>query len=131
MSNCAFSDQPSEPPTLRVKMMASRFASEPMGYSLGYKHPNSANKKGTRIAASPFRSFSSGGRIRTSDLRVMSPTSYQAALPRDRIVKTRNSISTAQGVKVNAPSLNFTLACSSSTEHETRLLHQCLYQVFN
>ena len=27
--------------------------------------------------------FNSGGRIRTSDLRVMSPTSYQAALPRD------------------------------------------------
>ena len=25
----------------------------------------------------------SGGRIRTSDLRVMSPTSYQTALPRD------------------------------------------------
>ena len=30
-----------------------------------------------------FHSLSSGGRIRTSDLRVMSPTSYQAALPRD------------------------------------------------
>ena len=30
------------------------------------------------------RPKSSGGRIRTSDLRVMSPTSYQAALPRDR-----------------------------------------------
>ena len=27
--------------------------------------------------------INSGGRIRTSDLRVMSPTSYQAALPRD------------------------------------------------
>src|ERR1043166_3643208 len=31
----------------------------------------------------PFAFGSSGGRIRTSDLRVMSPTSYQAALPRD------------------------------------------------
>src|SRR5205823_8675439 len=30
-----------------------------------------------------FNDFYSGGRIRTSDLRVMSPTSYQAALPRD------------------------------------------------
>jgi hypothetical protein len=29
--------------------------------------------------------FNSGGRIRTSDLRVMSPTSYQAALPRDLV----------------------------------------------
>jgi hypothetical protein len=30
------------------------------------------NKKGTRVIASPFRIKSSGGRIRTSDLRVMS-----------------------------------------------------------
>src|SRR5688572_28227247 len=30
-----------------------------------------------------FNDLYSGGRIRTSDLRVMSPTSYQAALPRD------------------------------------------------
>jgi hypothetical protein len=29
------------------------------------------------------RPFNSGGWIRTSDLRVMSPTSYQAALPRN------------------------------------------------
>ena len=32
-----------------------------------------------------FNDFYSGGRIRTSDLRVMSPTSYQAALPRDLV----------------------------------------------
>ena len=43
-----------------------------------------AKEKGTRIAASPFVIWNSGGRIRTSDLRVMSPTSYQAALPRDQ-----------------------------------------------
>ena len=36
------------------------------------------------MAASPFPMSSSGGRIRTSDLRVMSPTSYQTALPRDQ-----------------------------------------------
>ena len=30
-------------------------------------------------------SSNSGGRIRTYDLRVMSPTSYQAALPRSRL----------------------------------------------
>src|SRR6266699_2931462 len=41
-------------------------------------------RKRTCINASPFSAISSGGRIRTSDLRVMSPTSYQAALPRDR-----------------------------------------------
>ena len=28
----------------------------------------------------------SGGRIRTSDLRVMGPTSYQTALPRDQFI---------------------------------------------
>ena len=31
-------------------------------------------------------SCSSGGRIRTYDLRVMSPTSYQTAPPRDQIL---------------------------------------------
>jgi hypothetical protein len=30
-------------------------------------------------------SFGSGGRIRTCDLRVMSPTSYRTALPRNKI----------------------------------------------
>ena len=53
-------------------------------YSFVYRRPFWANKKGTRIAASPFIISSSGGRIRTSDLRVMSPTSYQTALPRDQ-----------------------------------------------
>src|SRR5436309_13667849 len=57
-----------------------------MGYSLGYKLAFRRNKKGTRICCkSPFGSSNSGGRIRTSDLRVMSPTSYQAALPRDLV----------------------------------------------
>jgi hypothetical protein len=43
---------------------------------------SSVNRRGT-ISRDPFSS--SGGRIRTSDLRVMSPTSYQAALPRDLV----------------------------------------------
>ena len=34
-----------------------------------------------------FTSFNSGGRIRTCDLRVMSPTSYQTAPPRNRTEK--------------------------------------------
>ncbi len=51
-------------------------------YSFVYKLTLFANKKGTRVAASPLVIESSGGWIRTSDLRVMSPTSYQAALPR-------------------------------------------------
>ena len=33
--------------------------------------------------------FNSGGGIRTPDLRVMSPTSYQAALPRDKFANIR------------------------------------------
>src|SRR5438045_7614970 len=55
----------------------------PVMYKVMYKPAGWRKKKGTRIAASPFQIASSGGRIRTSDLRVMSPTSYQAALPRD------------------------------------------------
>ena len=44
-------------------------------------------KKWDRPKCLSLREFhTSGGRIRTSDLRVMSPTSYLAALPRDRIV---------------------------------------------
>jgi hypothetical protein len=52
-------------------------------YSFVYTGPKTGKEKGTRDAASPLSIGSSGGRIRTSDLRVMSPTSYQAALPRD------------------------------------------------
>src|SRR5438552_589832 len=51
-----------------------------------------AKKRRTRVAASPCRIESSGGRIRTSDLRVMSPTSYQAALPRDLVTPNDTSI---------------------------------------
>src|SRR5271170_978122 len=53
-------------------------------YSFVYTGPKMGKEKGTRDVASPLSIGSSGGRIRTSDLRVMSPTSYQAALPRDR-----------------------------------------------
>ncbi len=52
-------------------------------YSFVYTGPKTGKEKGTRDVASPLFIGSSGGRIRTSDLRVMSPTSYQAALPRD------------------------------------------------
>jgi protein FrlC len=55
-------------------------------YSFVYTGPKMGKRKGTRDVASPLSIGSSGGRIRTSDLRVMSPTSYQAALPRDHIV---------------------------------------------
>jgi hypothetical protein len=40
-------------------------------------------KKDSRFNAGPLFASNSGGRIRTSDLRVMGPTSYQTALPRD------------------------------------------------
>ena len=48
----------------------------------------SASCVNRRVAISRNRCSSSGGRIRTSDLRVMSPTSYQAALPRDQLVSS-------------------------------------------
>ena len=46
----------------------------------------SASCVNLRVAISRNRCPSSGGRIRTSDLRVMSPTSYQAAPPREAII---------------------------------------------
>jgi hypothetical protein len=59
------------------------FASAAVGYKVGYNSALLAKEKGPALHASPCSFGSSGGRIRTSDLRVMSPTSYQAALPRD------------------------------------------------
>ena len=44
----------------------------PYGAVYGAAGPFLAKEKGTRIAASPFVIWNSGGRIRTSDLRVMS-----------------------------------------------------------
>gem|GEM_PF-5694319 len=44
-------------------------------------------KKGLRYASQPLGNFfGSGGRIRTTDLRVMSPTSYLTAPPRGRSI---------------------------------------------
>ena len=62
------------------EVLTPHFSSEIAGRSsccsgIGMKK---ASRKGLA-----FNAFNSGGRIRTSDLRVMSPTSYQAALPRD------------------------------------------------
>ncbi len=48
-------------------------------------------KKGLELSPGP----NSGGRIRTCDLRVMGPTSYQTALPRDRSVTEYNSTKNA------------------------------------
>ena len=42
----------------------------------------SGKQKGIHLAVNPFDCFGCGERIRTSDLRVMSPTSYQTAPPR-------------------------------------------------
>jgi hypothetical protein len=42
------------------------------GYKVGYKTAISPKDKGLALHASPFSFGSSGGRIRTSDLRVMS-----------------------------------------------------------
>src|SRR5580658_4399677 len=70
-------------------------------YSFVYTGPKTGKEKGTRDVASPLSIGSSGGRIRTSDLRVMSPTSYQAALPRDHYLL--NSRCPAGGVKLGPP----------------------------
>jgi hypothetical protein len=42
-------------------------------------------KKDLEVILSPLILFSSGGWIRTTDLWVMSPTSYQTAPPRDQL----------------------------------------------
>src|SRR4051812_15969379 len=73
-------------------------------------------KKGTRIAASPFQFGSSGGGIRTSDLRVMSPTSYQAALPRDPVEllileRSLTMSSSRHSLKMSTPKTCPTSAC--------------------
>ena len=47
-------------------------------------------KKARSLIEKQAFSSCSGDRIRTSDLRVMSPTSYQTAPPRDQFNLTRN-----------------------------------------
>ncbi len=44
-------------------------------------------KKGLRLSSKPLNIDGSGGWIRTNDLRVMSPTSYQTAPPRETFYK--------------------------------------------
>ena len=69
-------------------MHLNQFMEEHMGPMLltseGQVFPRSLKKHNSLgFSRGCCERFSSGGRIRTSDLRVMSPTSYQAALPRD------------------------------------------------
>ncbi len=52
------------------------------------------------MAASPFPVSSSGGRIRTSDLRVMSPTSYQTALPRDQFRVSSRAVAPLAALRI-------------------------------
>ena len=49
-------------------------------YSFVYTGPKTGKEKGTRDVASPLSIGSSGGRIRTSDLRVMSVISSKSEL---------------------------------------------------
>ena len=58
-------------------VQASRFDSRPGA-------PTFDRRKGSRVGRGSDAAFNSGDRIRTCDLRVMSPTSYQTALPRNR-----------------------------------------------
>ena len=63
---------------------------------------NGARKMDSRLTQVPFISRSSGGRIRTSDLRVMSPTSYQACSTPRSIGRRKNCITMAGPVKVDS-----------------------------
>src|SRR5512141_1944871 len=54
-------------------------------YKVMYNPSKRPRKKDSRTSASPLFTTNSGGRIRTSDLRVMGPTSYQTALPRGQL----------------------------------------------
>ena len=47
----------------------------------------SLKRRTARNLSDSGRLGGSGGRIRTSDLRVMSPTSYQTALPRSNLAR--------------------------------------------
>ncbi len=56
-----------------------------VGYSVGYRFiPNQEVKKYLFNLMILLDLFGCGGKIRTCDLRVMSPTSYQTAPPRDQ-----------------------------------------------
>ena len=57
-----------------------------LGYVVGYLEYNT-RKKDLEYSLSPCHYFGSGGWIRTNDLRVMSPTSYQTAPPRIKEIK--------------------------------------------
>ena len=76
------------------------------GYKTGYKAAVWGQWKRAYVAVSPCHIRISGGRIRTSDLRVMSPTSYLAALPRDRSDIVRSDSVACQGClhKYSGPS---------------------------
>ncbi len=66
----------------RLVVAASRKTSHRNGNTWATDWPDPTRKGLTTCAVSPFRCFGSGGGIRTHGLRVMSPTSYQTALPR-------------------------------------------------
>ena len=62
-----------------------------VGYSVGYRFiPNQEVKKYLFNLLILFNLFGCGGKIRTCDLRVMSPTSYQTAPPRYKRNNERN-----------------------------------------
>ncbi len=59
------------------------------------------SKRGYELIATPRLPGGSGGWIRTNDLRVMSPTSYQAAPPRNINSKISDSCTACQGLFLN------------------------------
>ena len=72
-----------EPVTTRLKVVCSTiWANNAWSGRRGSNSRHSA-WKADALPTELLPHFGSGGRIRTNDLRVMSPTSYQTALPRD------------------------------------------------
>ena len=60
----------------RIRMGAPSSTTARSATALDFRHKKTSSLAGLIVGC--------GGRIRTDDLRVMSPTSYQAAPPRDR-----------------------------------------------
>lgn len=60
-------------------------------------------KKGLRFSLSPCFSSGSGEWIRTTDLRVMSPTSYRTAPPRDNLLNIRQCVPAVKAVPSHSP----------------------------
>ena len=63
-----------------------RFSARPRNFLSVECRSDVGQQKSLTVYAGQARCFGRGGRIRTDDLRVMSPTSYQTAPPRNWVM---------------------------------------------